>query len=65
MEDAPLLKRNNVHSENSKFFMNFAEFRSLKMAGHFGKSDFPTPKAFENVKIGISSEVCKKKNYFT
>ena len=34
------------------------------MAGHFVKSDFSTPKSqkvFENVKIGISSEVCKKK----
>ena len=58
--------RTQTHSKNSKFFMisillNLC--RSSKMAGHFGKSDFPTPKsqkAFENVKIGISWEVCKK-----
>ena len=36
------------------------------MAGHFGKSDFPTQKsqkAFENIKIGISWEVRKNKSF--
>ena len=41
--------RTQTHSKKSKFFMILSILlnlcRSSKMAGHFGKSDFPTPKS--------------------